>query len=75
VTEANDRLRQRLKADLELDEDAIEVILNLHNQIMALQTRLQELESRMQVYQVESEGRFARYRETYFEAVWKDILE
>ena len=38
---AYERCCQRLKEDLGLDEEAVEVILNLRNQVTALQARLQ----------------------------------
>jgi len=46
---AYERCCQRLKEDLGLDEEAVEVILNLRNQVTVLQVRLHRLESTLEI--------------------------
>ena len=69
---ADERCRQRLKQDLGLDDEALDVIMNLRNQVMALQARLHELESRVELYQTAHRSRLTRYRQVYYEATWED---
>ena len=70
---AYDRYRQRLKEDLGLDDEAVEIIVNLRNQVMILQTRLRTLESTLEIYQVRRGTRLTRYREVFQEADWEDM--
>jgi hypothetical protein len=67
-----ERCCQRLKEDLGLDAEAIEVILNLRNQVTVLQSRLRRLESTLEIYQVRRGTRLTRYREVFQEADWED---
>jgi hypothetical protein len=71
--EAIERCRKRLKEDLGLDDDAIEVVMNLLDQVTALQARLRDLESTVEVYQAGYSTRLARYRQVYYEATWEDV--
>lgn len=70
---AYERCCQRLKEDLGLDDEAIEVILSLRNQVMILRTRLRTLESTLEIHQVRRTTRLTRYREVFQEADWEDI--
>ena len=70
---AYDRYWQRLKEDLGLDDESVEIILNLRNQVMILQTRLRTLESTLEIHQVRHTTRLTRYREVFQEADWEDI--
>ena len=70
---AYERCHQRLKEDLGLDDDSIEVILNLRNQVTLLQARLRSLESTLEIYEVRREARLTRYREVVEEADWEDV--
>jgi hypothetical protein len=71
--EAYDRYWQRLKDDLGLDDEAVEIIVHLRNQVMILQTRLQTLESTLEIHQVGRNTRLTRYREVFEEADWEDM--
>ena len=73
--EVNERSRQRLNKELGLDEESIEVIMNLRGQVIALQTRLRELESMLGTYQAGYSYRLIRYRQVFFEAEWEDLEE
>jgi len=70
---AFDRYCQRLKDDLGMDDEAVEVIVNLRNQVMILQTRLRTLESKLEIHQVRYSTRLTRYREVFQEADWEDM--
>ena len=70
---AYERCFQRLKEDLGLDEEAVEVILNLRNQVTVLQTRLHRLELTLEIYQVGYGSRLTSYRQVFYEADWEDI--
>jgi hypothetical protein len=70
---AFDRYCQRLKDDLGMDDEAVEVIINLRNQVMILQTRLHTLESTLEIYQVRHTTRLTIYREGFEEADWEDM--
>lgn len=70
---AYDRYCQRLKEDLGLDDETVEIIVNLRNQVMILQTRLRTLESTLEIHQVRRSTRLTRYREVFQEADWEDM--
>ena len=70
---AFDRYCQRLKEDLGMDDEAVEIIVNLRNQVMILQTRLRTLESTLEIHQVRHTTRLTRYREVFQEADWEDM--
>lgn len=69
---AYERCIQRLKEDLGLDDEALEVIVNLRNQVTLLQARLQSLEAEINVYQSSYGSRLTRYRQVYYEAEWEE---
>jgi len=69
---AYERCCQRLKEDLGLDDEAIEVILNLRNQVTVLQARLRQLESTVEIYQTGYGSRLTSYRQVFYEADWDD---
>ena len=69
---AYERCCQRLKEDLGLDEEAVEVILSLRNQVTVLQARLHRLESTLEIYQTGYGSRLTSYRQVFYEADWED---
>ena len=70
---AYERSYQRLKEDLGLDEEAVEVILNLRNQVTVLQARMHRLESTVEIYQTGYGSRLTSYRQVFYEADWEDL--
>ena len=70
---AYQRCWQRLKEDLGVDEEAVEVILNLRSQVTVLQSRLHQLEATLEIYQAGYGSRLTSYRQTFYEADWEDI--
>jgi uncharacterized protein involved in exopolysaccharide biosynthesis len=71
--EAIERCRQRLKEDLGLDDEAVEVVMKLLDQVTALQARLRVLESTVEVYQAGYSSRLTRYRQMHYEATWEEL--
>jgi hypothetical protein len=72
---AYERYVQRLKEDLGLNDEAVEVILGLRNQVTALQAHLHRLEADIQIYESSKNSRMTRYRQVYFEAEWEETEE
>ena len=70
---AFDRYCQRLKEDLGLNDEAVEIIVNLRNQVMLLQTRVRTLETTLEIHQEGRRTRLTRYREVLQEADWEDL--
>ena len=70
---AYDRYYQRLKEDLGVEDEAVEIIVNLRNQVMILQTRLRTLESTLEIHQVRHTTRLTGYREVFQAADWEDM--
>jgi hypothetical protein len=69
---AYERCLQRLKEDLGLDDEALEVILNLRNKVTVLQAHLRTLETTMEIYESEHGSRLTRYRQVVYEAAWEE---
>jgi len=70
---AYERYCQRLKDELGMDDESVEIIVSLRNQVMVLQARLRTLESTLEIHQVRHSTRLTRYREVFQEADWEDI--
>ena len=69
---AYDRCCQRLRDDLGVDDEAVEIIVSLRNQVMILQARLRALESTLEIHQVRHTTRLTSYREVFQEADWEE---
>jgi hypothetical protein len=67
------RYYQRLKEDLGLEDEVIEIIVKLRNQVIFLQTRLQTLQSTLEIHELRYNTRLTRYREIFEEADWEDM--
>jgi hypothetical protein len=67
------RSQRRLKEDLGIDETAFETILHLRNQVVAVQSRIRELETELNAQNASQNMRLARYREIYYEATWTEL--
>lgn len=70
--ELDERCRERLQEELEMDEESIEVIMNLRSQVIALQERMRHLESILEMYQSGYNSRLIKYRQVFYEADWED---
>jgi hypothetical protein len=70
--ELDEHCRKRLNEELGMDEESIEVVMNLRNQVIALQQRLRELESMLETYQSGYNSRLIKYRQVFYEADWED---
>jgi hypothetical protein len=67
------RSQRRLKADLGIDEAAVEAILHLRGQVIELQSRVHRLEAELTAQNASQQMRLARYREVYYEAAWIEL--
>ena len=70
--ELEERCRRRLNQELGMDEESIEIIMNLRHQVIALQDRLQELESALETYRFGYSARLLKFRQVFYEADWED---
>jgi hypothetical protein len=70
---AYDRCLHRLKEDLGLDDEALEVILSLRNQVTFLQARLRTLEADIKIYETSYRTRMTRHRQVFYEAEWEEM--
>ena len=72
TNEVDECCRERLHEELEMDDESIEVIMNLRSQVIALQERMRELESMLEMYQSGYNSRLIKYRQVFYEADWED---
>lgn len=72
---AYERCLQRLKEDLGLEDEALEVILNLRNQVTVLRARLRTLEADIKIYESNYGSRMTHYRQVFYEAEWEETEE
>ena len=66
------RSQRRLRVDLGVDEAVTEVILHLRSQVVELQAHIRQLEAELSDEKAGQRVRLARYREVYYEAIWKE---
>lgn len=67
------RSQRRLQEDLGIDDTAAETILHLRNQVIALQSRIRELQMEIAVQRAGQDVRLAGYREIICEATWIEL--
>ena len=67
------RSQRRLQDDLGIDVATAETILHLRNQVIALQSRIRELDTELNAQNASQNMRLARYREIYYEATWTEL--
>lgn len=67
------RSQRRLHEDLGIDDVAADTILHLRNQVIALQSRIRELEAEIAIQQASQNVRLAGYREISYEATWIEL--
>jgi len=67
------RCERRLKADLGIDEAAVEAILHLRGQVIELQSRVRRLEAELTAQNASQQMRLARYLEVYYDATWIEL--
>jgi hypothetical protein len=66
---------RRMREVLGINTAGIEVLLRLRNQVMALQTRMHQLEAELAMWEAGQHTRLTRQRETCFEAVWQEMTD
>ena len=67
------RSQRRLQDDLGVDQVAAQTILHLRSQVIALQSRIRELEAELAAQDACQHIRLAHYREVYYEATWIEL--
>ncbi len=67
-----ERRARRLREHLGLDEDAVEVVLYMHRQLIELQREMQAMELELSQYRHRHARRMQGYR-VYYEATWREI--
>ena len=67
------RCQRRLREHLGVDEAAAEAIIHLRSQIVALQSRIRQLEIELTAKDAGQQNRLARYREVYYEVAWTEV--
>jgi len=71
--ETDARCQERLKEDLGLEDEAVEVVMSLRRQVILLQARLEALEFTLAAYQVEYGVDRKQVSEEFLEASWEDV--
>ncbi len=70
--ERETRRARRLKEHLELDDEAVEVILYMRRQLVELQREMQALELELNQHRHRHARRMEGYR-VYYEATWREL--
>lgn len=70
-----ERCLRRLRADLGVNAAGAEVIWHMRQQMLELQQRIQQLEAELEHYTRRRGARLARYRESYYEALWEEQMD
>ncbi len=66
------RRARRLREHLELDDEAVEVILYMRRQLIELQREMQSLELELNQHRRRRARRLEGYR-VYYEATWREL--
>jgi BMFP domain-containing protein YqiC len=64
-----------LQEVLGINAAGVEVILRLRNQVIALQTRVRQLEADLAMWEAGQNTRLTRHREACFEASWQEVID
>ena len=67
--------QRRLQEVLGINAAGVEVILRLRNQVIALQTRVRQLEADLAMWEAGQNTRLTRHREACFEASWQEVID
>ena len=65
--------RRHMQEVLGVNAAGVDIILRLRNQVMALQTRLRQLEVEISMWEAGQHMRLTRHRDTCFEASWQEL--
>ena len=75
-TSESERLyRRRMQEVLGTNAAGVDMILRLRNQVIALQTRLRQLEVEIAMWEAGQHIRLTRHREACFEASWQEAAD
>lgn len=64
------RCERRLREQLGVEAEDVEIILHLRQQVVTLQERIRNLESELENRQRYRQIRLARYQRVYIEGIW-----
>ena len=67
------RIQRRLQQDLGIEAPAVEAILHLRSQVVALQSQIQQLETELAAHESNQQMHLAQYREVFYEATWIEL--
>ncbi|MDQ3829460.1 MAG: hypothetical protein M3361_09195 [Candidatus Tectomicrobia bacterium] len=73
--ESERHYRRQLREVLGLNAAGVEVMLRLRSQVIALQTRLRQLEAELAMRQAGQNRRLMQHRGACFEASWQEIVD
>jgi hypothetical protein len=74
-TESERSERRRMREVLGINAAGIDVILRLRHQMIALQSRVRQLETKLAMWEAGQNTRLIRHRETCFEASWQEMTD
>ncbi len=72
--EMQERRARRLREELGLNDEGVQVVLHLREQVVELQVRVRELEMQVNRHSRRRAARLALYQ-TYYEASWQELPE
>jgi hypothetical protein len=67
--------RRQLREVLGINAAGVEVMQRLRNQVIALQSRVRQLEAELAMRQAGQNRRLMQHRETYFETSWQEVVD
>lgn len=67
------RCRERLSAELEINDEGIEVVLQMRRQLVELQALVRRMEIELAAHHAALDVRLGGYQEEYFEAYWYEL--
>ncbi len=66
------RRARRLKEEMGVNDEGVQVILHMYRQVIELQTRVSELEVQLHGHARRRQAHLASY-EVYYEATWREL--
>ncbi len=73
--EVERRLRHWLQDELELDGEAIEMVLHLRRQVVLLQSQLAAMEIELDTHRAGQQTRLRQFRQSSYEVEWEEIID
>jgi len=67
--------RRRLREVLGINGAGVEVMLRLRHQVIALQSRVRQLEAELAMWEAGQNTRLTQHRKACLEAAWQEVVE